>query len=307
MFLQHLLRQTSKSVIVMMLMDKCGPHGSDIFDPKGQVQLQALLPNCTAIHQPMGQGVIAAWKAEYHSLFLKELPSGIETVGQRRAENKKKKAGMKGMDEGYDPHMGDVSRLLEASWKKVSQATIASCWVKVKIFPSVSEADLSNEWRKKRCKTTMEAAAEVVLLFESLSVPGNEKALKESNLTAGPTSNQATVWRDIERDDEIQIALVNDIVAEEEESSFAETTLQKEAETDADDDGPTVHPCATIPPARQLSVISYGLEKLALNNNLPEVGMLLRRAKRASTDARKRRVTKEPRQKLITELFGKKQ
>lgn len=48
-------------------------------------------------------------------VFLKELFSGIETVEQMMVENKNKKGGMKGMDEGYDPHMGDVSRLMAES------------------------------------------------------------------------------------------------------------------------------------------------------------------------------------------------
>lgn len=57
-FLPHVCRRKSKPVI--LLIENCGPFGSDISDPKGQVQLQALRPNCTAVNQPKDQGVIEA-------------------------------------------------------------------------------------------------------------------------------------------------------------------------------------------------------------------------------------------------------
>lgn len=163
----------------------------------------------------------------------------------------------------------------------MSQETIDPSWVKAKLLPFVVEADLNNECGKTRCKTIIKAAAEVLLLFEDLPVSEKEKALKASDMTVDPTLNQAITWLDVERDEEVQTALVSDSVAEEEESSFAEATLQMKAETDVGDDGPTVRPCAPILPARQLSVMFPGLEELAFDTNLPESGMLLRQAKRS--------------------------
>ena len=46
------------------------------------------------------------------------------------------------------------------------------------------------------------------------------------------------------------------------------------------------------------------LDDLEFDDNLPEVGKLLRRAKRAFNDDRKSRKTDAPRQQLITELFA---
>ena len=35
------------------------------------------------------------------------------------------KAGMKGLDEGYDPHMLDVCDLIYEAWEDVSERTVA--------------------------------------------------------------------------------------------------------------------------------------------------------------------------------------
>lgn len=49
----------------------------------------------------------------------------------------KKTGGMKFLEEGYDPHMLDVTRIASESWDEVGQQSIARCWVKSKIFQLV--------------------------------------------------------------------------------------------------------------------------------------------------------------------------
>jgi hypothetical protein len=50
---------------VEIILDNCGPHGSNVSDPNGQVITVPLSPNCTAVHQPMDQCIIQAFKKGY--------------------------------------------------------------------------------------------------------------------------------------------------------------------------------------------------------------------------------------------------
>ena len=38
---------------VLLIMDNCGPHGTDLVDPHDQVKVVFLPPNCTSVFQPM--------------------------------------------------------------------------------------------------------------------------------------------------------------------------------------------------------------------------------------------------------------
>lgn len=303
-FLRHVRRFTSRPVI--LLMDNCGPHGSDLIDARAQVTLQALPPNCTSVHQPMDQGVIAAWKAEYRLLYLKESLEDIETQEQRRQQNIGKKAGMKGMEEGYDPHMLDVTRLTAKSWNTVTQASVARCWVKAKILPAAVEADINNAWGKTGCKSTAQSAAEIVNIFSNLSIHEKNKTLDLTDMTTVPTLQEATVWLDIEGEESVQSALVEDLIADQEETAVACDANNADLQPDGDDDGPQVRPEVAIPASLPLSEMFSHLEQLAFEANVPEASVLLRRAKRILHDTRKRRSTEKPRQKLITEMFTKK-
>ena len=102
----------------------------------------------------MDQGVIHEWKAIYRRNSLGEMMKDIETQKQRRDE-KKKAAGMKGIADGYDPHMLDVSRLCAQSWDQVGQDSIASCWEKSGILPVSDKAVImrvSGETRRTKLR-----------------------------------------------------------------------------------------------------------------------------------------------------------
>ena len=66
-------------------------------------------------------------------------------------------------------------------------------------------------------------------------------------MTTEPSVDQAAAWLDIERDEQVQIALVDDIVDAEGESPATESSIQTDGEPDEDDDGPTDPVCAPIP------------------------------------------------------------
>jgi len=63
MFLTHIRSKTSKKVL--LIMDNCGPHGTDLVDPHDQVKVVCLPPNCTSVFQPMDCVVIAMVKKNY--------------------------------------------------------------------------------------------------------------------------------------------------------------------------------------------------------------------------------------------------
>ena len=73
LFIPFVRRQTSKPVA--LLMDNCGPHGTDIVDHTGQIQIITLPPNCTGVHQPMDLGIIASWKSKYRHCMLRKKSS----------------------------------------------------------------------------------------------------------------------------------------------------------------------------------------------------------------------------------------
>ena len=52
---------------------------------------------------------------------------------------------MKGLDEGHDPHMLDVTELLKYAWDDVTVRTVARCWGKANILPRGLQADLVND------------------------------------------------------------------------------------------------------------------------------------------------------------------
>lgn len=301
MFLTFIRRTTSKPVI--LLMNNCGPHGSDLTDPKGQVTIRPLPPNCTAVHQPMDQGVIAAWKANYRMRYLTEMLENIETLNERREANKSKKNGMKGMEEGYDPHMLDVSRLVFESWNDVGQSTIARCWVKSKILPPTMDAELNNEWGKTKAKSTEEAAGDLVKMLSSISIDSRDQILRSSDIRATPTVDEALGWFNIEENDEVLSAMVDDMSLGIEDASG-----DNEAEGIDDDEDDTGDPTSYVSIPKDAVLVSMfdELEELAYNSNVPQASVFLRKAKKAFSQTRTSRAGSAPRQSLITEMFSQK-
>eukprot|EP00171_Calliarthron_tuberculosum_P022414 IDg22414t1 len=98
---------------------------------------------------------------------------------------------MKGMEEGYDPHMLDVARISDRSWDDVTEDTLARCWIKANVLPEVHQADIRNKSRKTKEVVKSEANA--------------------------PTKKDLSTWIEIEDEDDVQEALVVDALQDEEE------------------------------------------------------------------------------------------
>lgn len=127
-----------------LLMDNCGYHGKDLVDNNIRVTIFTLPPNCTSLHQPMDMGVIAAWKADYRHTLLRDMIMTMEKREQRKQMSiaNELKACMKGLNEGHDPHILDVSEIIDRTREIVSEKTVARFWIKAGIFTVGTQANL---------------------------------------------------------------------------------------------------------------------------------------------------------------------
>ncbi len=86
-----------------------------------------LPPNCTAVHQPMDQGIIAALKAGYKSKFLHM----VRNYDQLRQLGTTLPAGIRGLNHAYPPNLLDAASLVHQAWDSLTQATLAHCWLNI--------------------------------------------------------------------------------------------------------------------------------------------------------------------------------
>lgn len=100
---------------IVLVMENWVPHGADVVDLHRQEKVYPPPPNCTSIHQTMNLGEIVAWKMSYRKRLLTEIVKDIEQQARKCEMNKEKPAGMKGIDEGYEPQEPDVSRISKLS------------------------------------------------------------------------------------------------------------------------------------------------------------------------------------------------
>ena len=147
---------------VLLLIDNCGPHATALSDPRRQVKTLALPPNCTAKHQPMDAGIIAAWKkrTKYELLgrMITQLPE--RAALRADAEQRHMKTGTKGLNEGHLPHVLDAMEVGRDCWDAITPATIAHCWLKCDILPAaVSAQVLAKHPKAKRGAEAAAAAA----------------------------------------------------------------------------------------------------------------------------------------------------
>lgn len=147
-------RTTSDRVV--LLMDNCGPHGADLEDNRKQITILTLPPNCTCVYQPMDMGMIAALKLHYRALLLNRVTSTIEHREEIRRSSTHLKAGMRGLDEGYDPHMLYVTELVNQAWTKITARTIAWCWIKAKSLPTDMEEGIILKYGKPRTREDLQ-------------------------------------------------------------------------------------------------------------------------------------------------------
>ena len=94
---------------ILLLVDNCSAH--IVASTMGNVKLMFLPPNCTAAVQPLDQGVIRAFKAQYRGRLLRQIILQLdETTGYR------------------SPSVLDALFMVVDAWDAVRQSTIVGCW-----------------------------------------------------------------------------------------------------------------------------------------------------------------------------------
>lgn len=122
-FLPHVRSVTSQKVL--LIMDNHSSH-ADLVDPREQVTILELPPNCTSKHQPMDAGIIAAWKLRVRTKLLAVRVDTMASAPQLREQAKKRKVvrGCMGLAEGAPPHVLDAAEMGLAAWQELPEETI---------------------------------------------------------------------------------------------------------------------------------------------------------------------------------------
>ena len=122
-FLPH-IRSTTKDN-GLLIMDNWGPHGAKISDPFVQVTMLPFPPNCTAVHQPMDQGIIQAVKMKYQYKLLSKVFETVEHRDELQQMSSRILAGTTGLNEGKHAQLLDVQCILYEVWNNMEVSTIA--------------------------------------------------------------------------------------------------------------------------------------------------------------------------------------
>ena len=275
-FMPHVRGKTNKKVA--LVMDNCGPHGSDVGDPNGQVDIYLMPPNCTALHQPMDMGIISAWKRKYKSLMLTEIARNLENRTELRAQAHQLRAGMRGMSHGYDPNMLDVAEMVHHSWKSVSEMTIARCWAKSNILLLDKAAFINSTFGRMRNTSSEDDVQAILVAMKRITLEVQPCDSLSDETRSDVSEADARRWIDIETDVDIQEAIVCDALDEvqaEGDSVETDATVE-EVNDEARNNG---EERAIMPTSVGLNALLLPLEKLADDCNVSEVGMLLRRVR----------------------------
>jgi len=139
-FQNYIRNRTNEKVL--LILDNCGPHGSELVDPLGQIEVVFLPPNVTSVYQPMDAGIIAMLKKKYRYRLLMKILEIFEERPQRRAaaDAANMRPGTKGLAEGYAPHLADVMDILHEVWKEISAQKVKNCWEKTTLVSFTSTA-----------------------------------------------------------------------------------------------------------------------------------------------------------------------
>ena len=134
---------------VALLIDNFALHDKDVLE-HDRVDIYFLAPNCTAIHQPMDAGVIAALKAHYWASLLARILEILLERQQFRECAKNLTKGIKGSAKGHDALVIHVASILKDSRQGIPIHHILHCWVKAYVLPPTYSADLENAMGKVR-------------------------------------------------------------------------------------------------------------------------------------------------------------
>ena len=305
-FLPFVRRQTSDKVV--LLMDNCGPHGCDLKDCREQVTILTLPPNCTARHQQMDAGIIAAWKLHYKQELLRRILGNREEREALRKAAVNWKAGTKGIDQGYDPHMSDVCGMGLISWESKSEETIARCWLKCDILPPGHEATLLSSHGKVigTRKLRNDSEYEMLLtLFNELKInlPLSDPLSEDIEDVA---DGDVFKWANIEETSDVRESVVNDLMEDIEMNMVSLNLLSDDSESDSVSVVGTKEMEAgevVVPSFEEIIDCFEGVEEMANKSGIEEAVRHLYRAKRALWTAQTAQSRSKRRQTMVNEYF----
>ena len=125
------------------------------------------------------------------------------------------KAGMKGLGEGHEPHMIDVTEILKDAWDDVTGRTVVRCWVQANILPRCLQADLVNEHGKNTLhgrRALDEDVRKLCAVLSDLKVPVPHQSDIAQQLFYIDVQDMELVanWVAVEEDSEVLQAMVDD-------------------------------------------------------------------------------------------------
>lgn len=297
-FIPFVRRFTSKKVA--LVMDNCGPHGSDLNDPREQIQIFTLPPNCTSVHQPMDMGIIAAWKKLYRYEMLHQILKDVETRQKRREDSIAMPPGMRGLSEGFDPHMLDVTNLVKETWDLVSKETVVRCWLKSRCLPECLQGELSSHYSNVGISTSPHDVEKIVQCMEKLSLEVHRSDPLYDQTREQVTSEDVRKWLTIESDEDVRLGMVDDELQQQEIPIHLDNNEEADSAEEGDESPP--QPLPSLP---KILDTFRKLEIMAFNCDVEGAVPFLRRAKTAFLD-KKRQEGGAERQLLITELLSSK-
>ena len=158
------------------MADNFESHNTDdpaLQDP--QVKWILLPPNCTAVHQPLDQGIIAALKANYKSKLLHIMVKNLENYDQLRQFGAALTASVRGIDHAYPPNLLDAGTLAYQAWDSLTQATLANCRLKADILPPLHTAQLHQNTGRYHQQCTSSAIKDLCTLLLHGNKLGQQK------------------------------------------------------------------------------------------------------------------------------------
>ena len=229
----------------------------------------------------------------------------IETRAERRRLNKHLRAGMRGVREGYDPHILDVATPAKEAWENVSQMTLARCWMKASILPAGHSAGINaSEGRMQNASKTSDVQ-EVMNMLRNL--PITEDVQQEFSDTTLLNANAGDIsdWFHIEESAEVREAMVEDAVMRIDELAITDRKEEPEEGGDEDGNAPDVAVVREVPSTSEIYALFQPLQNLAYDCNIPEAGAGLRRALNGFLSAIQQANAKKTRQVLIPEMLSR--
>ena len=300
---------------ILLLMDHCGSHNQEdlFFDSFGQVDVDFLPKNTTALYQPMDAGIIACMKCNYRYGLLHETLKWVSIdMGDDNALFDKiqrrplPKAGYRGIEDGYPANILEAMQLLKTAWDAVSETTVVRCWLKTTILPEAFSSPLVTKYGKKKIQPVLpiEQADEFATIVKDvpdekldLLLPSVADAVKDMKLIfqdAVSTRNAFDEFIKIEDDPDVQLVLENELLDEIDDISTMTLTVEDTSEKSL--------PSEKIPVRNYQNMVKHFDQLIDLGSNDFVLSSKLRNLRLKFVDNHKPKQT----QLRISVMFGSK-